>query len=130
MGKTIIKSKVFWVFLILICGAVANSAFGLGLPLTDSAEWVIIALSFVAFILRLFTAEPIGWGLDAKLWYRSKVFWVAVLIIAGAGLNLTGLISLPLDASATWVAAALGVITFILRLLTSEPIVFEDKKYK
>ncbi len=130
MGKTIVQSKVFWVFAILVCGAVVNSVFSLGLPLTDSASWVIVALSFVTFILRLITKEPIGWGYDTKLFYKSKVFWVAVLIIGAAVLNLTGWVNLSLDPEASWIAVALSVITFILRLLTSEPIILEnDKKY-
>lgn len=128
MGKTIVQSKVFWVFSILALGAITNYVFGLNLPLTDSASWVIIALSFVAFILRLFTAEPIGWGLEDKLWYKSKAFWTAALIAGAAILNLTKWVELPLDPEASWVSVALGVIIFILRLVTSEPIVFEDPK--
>jgi uncharacterized membrane protein YhdT len=130
MGKTILQSKVFWVFLILIIGATANSAFSIGLPLTDNSTWVIVALSFVAFVLRLFTSEEIGWSIGLKVFYKSKVFWVAVLIIGAALLNLTGVVKLPLDFEASWIATALGIILFILRLVTKEPIVFEDDNQK
>lgn len=130
MGKTIVQSKVFWVFLILVCGAVANSVFSLGLPLTDSASWVIIALSFVAFVLRLVTKEPIGWDYDMKVFYKSKVFWVAVLIIGAAVLNLTGWVNLSLDPESSWIAVALGIVSFILRLVTKEPIVLEEDSKK
>lgn len=126
--KTLINSKTFWVFLILVVGAIANSVFSLGLPLSDSASWVIIVLSFVGYTLRLFTKEPVGWDYDSKPFYKSKTFWVAVLIIAGAVLNLTGIVTLPLDPEASWISVALGIIIFVLRMFTSEPITLEDDR--
>ena len=62
-----------------------------------------------------------------KQWYTSKTLWVAFLVFIAAIINLTGLVNLPVDPEASWVAIALSVVQFVLRLVTKEPIVIEKK---
>lgn len=55
-----------------------------------------------------------------KKWYLSKTLWVAVVVFIGSLLAEFGIISEPFDAGQQ--GMILGVIFFILRLVTKEPV--------
>lgn len=128
--KSIWTSKTVWLFIILAIGAISNSIFGLGLPLIENAEWVVLSISLVAFFLRLLTGEPISWdtGTPGKKFYQSKTFWVAVILILASTAVKFGWLNLEVTPNAPWVAIALSIIAFILRLFTKESIEFEKKR--
>ena len=60
-----------------------------------------------------------------KKWYSSKTLWVAAISFVGAILQVTGVIEAPISADIQ--VTILAVLTFILRLITKEPVVIEKK---
>jgi hypothetical protein len=60
-----------------------------------------------------------------KKWYTSKTLWVAFLIFGGSLLKATGVIDVPLEENAVWIGMAIGVVQFILRLVTKSEVVIE-----
>jgi len=62
MGKTILKSKTFWVNLLTLAGMISSQYFGIEL----SPELVASILVVINFILRLVTKEPIVWKKEDK----------------------------------------------------------------
>ena len=62
----------------------------------------------------------------SKVWYTSKLLWVGVVTALYGVLKVFGIIEFEL--SAEIMATVLGVIVFILRLVTKKPIVLSEKK--
>lgn len=60
--KKIYQSKTFWVFFLLLVGSILNELGVVNLELSKDANWITIALSFIAIVLRLVTKEPINFN--------------------------------------------------------------------
>ena len=55
----------------------------------------------------------------------SKTIWMAFLIFGGSILNGLGVINISLEQNAMWIGIAIGVIQFILRIVTKTEIVIK-----
>jgi len=53
-----------------------------------------------------------------KTWYTSKTIWVALIILVASFLVHFGVVDVPLDPDAAWVATVWGVVQVLLRLIT------------
>ena len=58
--------------------------------------------------------------MEKKKWYLSRLVWVGFVGFVGGILQATGVIEAPFSADTQLLI--LGVIVFILRLVTKEPI--------
>ncbi len=58
-----------------------------------------------------------------KTIFMSKTFWVSVFVFVAGVLKLAGVVDLPVDADAAWIGIAWGLVQFLLRLVTKEPVV-------
>jgi hypothetical protein len=59
--------------------------------------------------------------------FTSKTIWVFLILFAVAILNATKITNLPLDQNAEWIIPILSVIAILLRLITKEPVNWNDK---
>lgn len=80
--KTLLTSKTIWTFLLLFVVAILNQAGITNLPLSETANWIVMALSFIAIILRLITKEPINWGDSGK--FRMLLILILPLLLFAA----------------------------------------------
>lgn len=61
-----------------------------------------------------------------KTIFTSKTFYTFLILFVAAILNLTGIVSLPLTPDASWVTICLSFVAIVLRLLTKEPINWDN----
>lgn len=61
-----------------------------------------------------------------KTFFTSKTIWTFLILFFVAIMNVTGITNLPLSPDASWLTIVLSVIVIILRLLTKEPINWDD----
>lgn len=59
--KSLLTSKTFWVFVILLVGSVLNATGVMNLELNENAEWLVPVISVIGIVLRLITKDPIVW---------------------------------------------------------------------
>lgn len=59
--KSLLTSKTFWVFVILLVGSVLNATGVMNLELNENAEWLVPVISIIGIVLRLITKDPIVW---------------------------------------------------------------------